>query len=739
MAGKPDVKPGNHIPEMQLLKLTDDNNIWMKSLFHAAQIGIGFVSHPDRIFLHLNNKLCEMTGYSASELLGQSTRLLYHSEKDYERIGRLSQAEIRDKGLGSAEVTWVRKDGTLIDVLLHSSPLDPGYVESGLAFTAIDITERKLAELLLERSHEWYRAMAEDIPALVCRLTADLTFTYANDAYCSFIGKQRRDIIGSHLSLFVPPRHFSTVNNHLRSLNNNHPIDTHEHTNTSRDGILRWVRWTNRAIFNSDSMLTEYLCIGEDIDEQKKYYDALQQSEAVKSSIVEAIPDTLIRYNHEGCYLDILTSDEDKLFMPRQQMLGRNVNEVLPAPLSEQVLGSIRAALETGKLQNLEYALETQNGARLFESRFKASGPEEVIAFIRDITDRKRYERQLKFLSFHDQLTGLYNRAFFEAELKRLNQSVEYPVTIVCSDLDGLKMINDTSGLKKGDEMLVTCSEIIKKSLRRSDLLARTGGDEFTAVLPRTSGEAAEIISAQIRENIRRYNQTHTDLPLSVSLGIATAETAEQSLFDLFKRADDLMNRDKLSRSTSFRNQIVETLLAALAERDFVTEGHTRRLSELCQALGSAACITSQQLSNLALLARVHDLGKVGIPDQILFKEGPLDKKKWETMKKHSEIGHRIALASPELSAIADLILMHQERYDGTGYPLGLAGQEIPVECRILAIADAFDAMTNDRPYRRAMSVQEAITELEANSGTQFDSALVSIFISLLEGGRIIA
>lgn len=351
----------------------------------------------------------------------------------------------------------------------------------------------------------------------------------------------------------------------------------------------------------------------------------------------------------------------------------------------------------------------------------------------RDITERIQYENQLKYLSFHDQLTGLYNRAYFEEELKRLESSREYPVTIISADLDGLKLINDTMGHYTGDKMLKAAAEVLKISLREGDFLARVGGDEFAIILCRCDISSAEEVMERIRINTDYYNRKNPELLLSLSLGVATADTRGSSLVELFKQADDLMYQDKLYRSSGSRKRIVDTLLATLDERDFITGGHAQRLTRYCQKIGEKAGLFSRQISNLALLSQVHDLGKVGVPDHILFKEGPLNDEEWKIMKQHPEKGYRIALSSSELSVVADLILKHHERWDGKGYPLGIKGRDIPIECRIMAIVDAYDAMTSDRPYRKAMSREDAVAELKRCAGTQFDPDLVDMFISLLE------
>ncbi len=357
-----------------------------------------------------------------------------------------------------------------------------------------------------------------------------------------------------------------------------------------------------------------------------------------------------------------------------------------------------------------------------------------AIETLRDITERKRYEEQLKYLSLHDQLTGLHNRVYFDNELKRLDNSREYPITIISTDLDNLKLINETMGHDIGDEYLKACAGILKKSLRGSDILVRAGGDEFVAILPRADRKAGEMIAGRIFSQINLYNQKrYGQLPLKISLGLSTAEDESKPLKETLIEADELLFRDKLHRGAGASYQIIESLMAVLGERDFITEGHVRRLENLANKMGERFNLSQKQLSNLILLTKVHDLGKVGIPDRILFKESLLDDEEWNIMRQHSEKGYRIALASEDLSEIAGLILRHHERWDGGGYPLGLKGEKIPVECRILAIIDAYDAMVNNRPYRKAMSKTEAVEELKRNAGTQFDPELVAVFLLILE------
>ncbi len=346
-------------------------------------------------------------------------------------------------------------------------------------------------------------------------------------------------------------------------------------------------------------------------------------------------------------------------------------------------------------------------------------------------------EEKLYYLSYHDQLTGLYNRFFFEARMRQLSEKPEYPTTIISTDIDGLKLINDTIGQSAGNRLLKKCADIVSESLNGEGILARVGGDEFSMILPLVNKNEAEKIARQIRYQVDHYNQAHPNLPLSLSIGVATAEDRSVSFKKLFKLAEDQLVRNKLHRNGSARNNVVRSLVAAMGERDNYTGGHSKRLEKMCLLVGEKMGLPSQQLADLALLAQVHDLGKVATPDAILFKPGPLNEEEWQVMKQHSEKGYRIASSSDDLAPVANLILRHHEHWDGNGYPLGLKGEEIPIECRILAVVDAFDTMTNERPYKKAVSTSAAVQEIKACSGSQFDPSVAEVFVNLVEAGRL--
>lgn len=347
----------------------------------------------------------------------------------------------------------------------------------------------------------------------------------------------------------------------------------------------------------------------------------------------------------------------------------------------------------------------------------------------------EKLNKETLYSSTHDPLTGLYNRGFFEQEMERL-RCCDAPLGIVVCDVDGLKLINDTLGHHEGDTILKATANILKSAFPKEVLVARIGGDEYSALIQENLLADVERFLQKIHEAVTGYNSTNPPVPLSLSFGYAFRKHSSGYTDSLFKEADDNMYREKLHRSKSIRGDLVQTLIQTLEARDMNTDNHSSRLQNLLVKFADSIEIPSQSIFDLQLFARFHDIGKVGIPDQILLKPGPLTSQERTEMQRHSEIGYRIACSSSDLFPISDWILKHHEWWNGRGYPFGLRGEEIPFECRILSIIDSYDAMTSDRPYRSAMGHDAAIRELKRCAGTQFDPVLVEKFIQFIEAEK---
>ena len=357
-----------------------------------------------------------------------------------------------------------------------------------------------------------------------------------------------------------------------------------------------------------------------------------------------------------------------------------------------------------------------------------------VLVTIMDITERKEAEENLRHLSFHDSLTDLYNRNFFEAEMSRLSDGRWSPVGIVLCDLDGLKVINDTLGHQFGDIMLRNIADHLRATFRASDIIARIGGDEFAILVPSANQDIMEDLTCRLRQALQEDNQQKPKLPLYFSLGHAISERGSVDIQALFRDADNRMYREKSRKEDRGYTVAVQALTRALETLDFLAQRHGERLQEMVPPLARSMGMGEAEIQDLLLLARFHDLGKVGVPDWILFKTGPLTEDELREVRQHSEIGQRIAQSVPGLGSIADWIYKHHERWDGTGYPLGLRGEDIPLACRIFAVIEAFEVMTGERPYNPTLSSEEAIAELRRCSGSQFDPDVVEKFVHILQG-----
>lgn len=466
------------------------------------------------------------------------------------------------------------------------------------------------------------------------------------------------------------------------------------------------------------------------------YKQQLQERLSAEVSLIraqsmgKAIPDLMFLLQKDGTILDFKPGPEPLLLQPHQ-FLGKNLSETFPPYLVEPTLQAMQRTLETGAVQTFEYSLESNGKTGHYEARLVRCSKEEILAICRDITDRSLMERQLKDLCLRDALTGLYNRAFFEEEMRRLERQREGQAGLLVCDVDGLKIVNDSLGHEAGDQLLKLVADILRQSFRSGDIIARIGGDEFVVLLNTNSTRIFEQATRRIVRHIETYNANNT-LPLSLSSGFAVSRHSPPDMAALFKDADNNMYRQKLRQKLKARSSLINSLVKALESRDFILDGHTERMKKIIEAFACKIGLPERSLASLRLLADFHDIGKVGIPENILFKPGKLTAEERRILQQHCEIGQRIALSSPDLAPVADWILRHHEWWNGKGYPLGLKGESIPLECRLLAIVDAYDAMTHSRPYRKPISAQMALTELRSCAGAQFDPALVEEFANLL-------
>lgn len=461
--------------------------------------------------------------------------------------------------------------------------------------------------------------------------------------------------------------------------------------------------------------------------------DDLKERENENNAMIKAIPDIVFILNNQGVFLDFLSDNlEKKLYVSKENFIGKKINQVFPEKYASIFMSAINSAAANGELQILEYQLSIENKLLTFEARIVNYNKNKILVMARDITDKKANEDKIYKMSMFDVLTDLYNRNYFENELARLEKDNNSNVAIVICDVDGLKLVNDSLGHAKGDEYLKTAAKILKAFFKENDIIARIGGDEFAVLLKNAAEEEISKIKNEIKNHLERINSENTLIPMSISIGFAVKNEKNKDLHEVFREADDFMYREKLHHIQSAKGKNIEILMNMLAARDFATHGHENRMEPLAVMLARAIGMNEEQISEVSLFTRFHDIGKIGIPDNILFKNGKLTAEEKAVMNRHTEIGYRIAKSSPDLVHISDWILKHHENWDGSGYPFGIRGEEIPIQCRMVSIIDAYDAMTNDRPYRKAVSRQEAVDEIKRCSGKQFDPDIAEKFIQIL-------
>ena len=356
------------------------------------------------------------------------------------------------------------------------------------------------------------------------------------------------------------------------------------------------------------------------------------------------------------------------------------------------------------------------------------SAEKQILMILTDITEQLNSKAQIEYLSNYDSLTGLFNRAYVDKIIAEIVCPANLPLSVIIGDMNGLKLINDMFGHEKGDQLIINVARVLQKCCRKSDLIARWGGDEFLILLPNTSEEICQKVEARIAKACRET--PHNTIELSIATGNATLENPATTFSEVFNNAENKMYKKKLVESKAIRQKIIANVQERLQTCGFANYGHISRIQKVAvhfaKFLGLSAAST--EVKNLKLLAALHDVGNLAVPQEILSKPGKLTAEEWEIVKGHSEIGYRMGLSVGE-STVAEAILAMHERWDGSGYPSGLKGEQIPFISRLLAIIDTYDVMTHDRIFRKAFTREEALAEIRLQSGKQFDPTLVKAFL----------
>lgn len=709
--------------------------------FFNVNLDLLCIADTDGNFIRLNRAWSDILGYGVNELAGRKFLDFVHPEDipaTLMAVSKLSKQEMI--------VDFVNRyrgaDGNYRWIEWRSNP------KGKLIYAAArDITERIKAE----EQNRFISTVMMNVYDAVIVADRDFKMTYVNRSTEILFGYRADEMTDRSVRMLYAESDIPKLHKDVFPLISSGEIYNGELINRRKDGTLFVCDLKVTSLKDSDGKPYSYIGIQRDVTDRKKMIDDLKESNIRYAELAEK------SFLEQERFKTTLLSVSDAIIAVDRNLditVMNNVAEYLTGWSFEEVKGfplkrvfkitddRSGAALEDpGRdvlltAQVVEYGDRTMllrtngetipvegNASPILGSDGYAEG---VVIVFRDYTEKREKQRKIEYLSFHDHLTGLYNRRYLDDAVKRLDVSINYPFAVLVVDVNGLKLINDSYGHEAGDSVLIKAAELLRLSCREDSIIARTGGDEFVVLHPHTDAVEAEAITTGI---MAASDRNRTD-PIIVSLaaGHAVKIDSSEDFAEILKIADSNMYRNKIEQSRIMRKDLLSRIFENINSRYIGEKTHVERVTHFSVALAESLGMSDEDKSKLILAASFHDIGKIAIAADILNKPGPLSSEERREVQKHSVAGYNILKGVEEYAGIAEIVLFHHERWDGKGYPNGYAKDDIPLMSRVIAVADAFEAMTSDRPYRKAMSAYVAAAEIERGAGSQFDPGLAKVF-----------
>jgi len=617
--------------------------------------------------------------------------------------------------------------------------------------------KRQQAEKALREAEQKYRTIFDGAVEGIFQSTSDGRIITANPALARMWGYDTPEKLVSSITdvasqVYIDPQRrdeFSKI------MEENGEVHGFEYQARRRDGTPMWASESARAVCDASGTLLYYEGSIEDITESKRAGEALRQSEERNRALLEALPDLIFVFNRQNVFIDYSSTNNNILLMPPSTFIGRNISEVLPPELADLTRHHVEQVFETGQIQVYQYSLLFGNEIRYFESRLVLKGSDEALSMVRDITERKRAEEKLS------------------EQLKQLQLLRAIDAAIISNvDLDSnLQMI-----VQKTIEQLRMDAAVILLLDPKTQMLNFAAGEGFhTNALQFTSlkiGEGTAGRAAQEQKTIHISNLQEANINPTLTQAIKDegfiayygipliAKDQLLGVLEIFHRSPLPADPDWLSFLETLAGQAsisidnanlfsdlqksnmeiqqaydatLEGWSHALDLRDKETEGHTQRVTELAVKLARAMGLSEEELLHIKRGALLHDIGKMGIPDSILLKPDKLTEDEWIIMRKHPVYAQDMLSHIEYLKPVLDIPYCHHEKWDGTGYPRGLKGEQIPLAARIFAVVDVWDAIQSDRSYNIAWSREKAIQHMHEQAGGYFDARIVEVFLREVE------
>ncbi|MGI6144115.1 MAG: PAS domain S-box protein [bacterium] len=512
---------------------------YYKSMFCHTNDAILWFDCEGKIF-YTNPPFKRLFGYEQAEVLGQSIHSIIAPGNNEQPpiLAGIFQGEV-----GEIDIETSSKTGHVIYAAVKYGPLlSAGVIEGGYVIIA-DITNRKQVEDKLKEQELRLRTLISKAGIGIVIIDQEHRIIEVNERFAQMLGYSQEELLGLRTWEWDVDMSEEEVRRVFRDLGK---INCYFKTRYQRkDGTIFPVEInaTGTDIGGEKTVI----CICQDISERQRAEQALRQSEAKFRNFVEQASDIIFTINRAGIVTYVSPNIKKLRGYRRSEVEGKGCTTYVHEDDANLLQRYIDKLFRLNRAYRaVEYRVRHKDGRwqwyALTGSRAVDENQEPILICIaRNITYKKEYEEQLKFLSLHDQLTGLYNRNYFEKELERLSKSRDYPISLLCCDLNELKVVNDTLGHQAGDVLLKTCGTLLKNSLRASDIVARVGGDEFAAILLNTDAEMAAAIVSRIYRNVNAYNEKKPGVPLSVSIGLATAINGLRPLKEVYKEADEQM------------------------------------------------------------------------------------------------------------------------------------------------------------------------------------------------------